>query len=86
MDSGHYNVVTNLKAAMSKSMYVMRVTPYMTIRTNVKKACSLCTDTPLCTKDQTKYCVTCNRWFSSEKCFQNHLALKEKGKLVCQWR
>jgi len=49
------------------------------------KVCSLCTVTPPCTKDQAKYCCTCNRWFLSEKCFQNHLILKVKGKLVCQW-
>ena len=33
-----------------------------------------------------KYCGTCNRWFLSEKYFQNHMTLKVKGKLVCQWR
>ena len=49
------------------------------------KICSLCTATPPCTKYQSKYC-TCNRWFLSEKCFQNHLIHKVKGKLVCQWR
>jgi len=50
------------------------------------KVCSLCTATPPCTKDQSKYCGTCNRWFLSEKCFQNLLILKVKGKQVCQWR
>jgi hypothetical protein len=49
-------------------------------------ACSLCTATPPCTKDQTRYCATCNRQFLSEKFFQNHLTLKVKGRLVCQWR
>jgi hypothetical protein len=50
------------------------------------KACFLCTATPPCTKDETKYCGTPNRLFLIENCFQNHLTLKAKGKLVCQWR
>jgi len=49
------------------------------------KVCSLCTTTPPCTKDQATYCSTRNRRFLSEKCFQNHLTLKVKCKLVCQW-
>ena len=48
------------------------------------KVCYLCTATP-CTKDLAKYCGTCNWRFLSEKCFQNHLTLKVKCKLVCQW-
>jgi len=50
------------------------------------KVCCLCTATPPSTKDQTKYCGTCKRRFLSVKCFQNHLTLEVKGKLVCQWR
>ena len=50
------------------------------------KSCSLCTATPSCSKNQTRYCGTCNRTFLSEKCFQNHLTLRFKGKQVCQWR
>jgi hypothetical protein len=50
------------------------------------KVCSLCTATPPCTEYQSKYCCTCNRWFLCEKCFQHHIILKVKGKLVCQWR
>ena len=68
-----------------RGIYVTSVTRYTTIHTNVT-VCSLCTATPPCTKDQPKYCCTCNRWFLSEKCLQNHLILKVKGKLVCQWR
>jgi hypothetical protein len=49
------------------------------------KGCALCTGTPPCTKEQVKYCGTCNR-HSSVKCFHNHVTLKVKGKLVCQWR
>ena len=50
------------------------------------KLCSLCTATPPCAKDKSKYCGTWNRWFLSEKCFQNHIILKVKGKLFCQRR
>jgi hypothetical protein len=56
------------------------------IKHKCDKFCSLCTATPPCSKDETKYCATCNRWFLIEECFQNHLILKVKGKLVCQWR
>jgi len=35
---------------------------------------------------QLNYFGTCSRWFLSKKCFQNHLNLKVKGKLVYQWR
>jgi len=50
------------------------------------KVCSLCNAIPPCTKDQNKYCSTCNRYFLSEKCFRNHITLKVKSKIVCQWR
>jgi len=42
------------------------------------KICSLCTARAPCTKEQSKYCGTCNRYFLSEKCFQNHLILKSE--------
>ena len=29
---------------------------------------------------------TCNRSFLSDTCFQNHLTLRGKGKLVCAWK
>jgi hypothetical protein len=45
-----------------------------------------CVLPPPCSKDQSKYCATCNRWFFIEKFSQYHLILKVKGKLVCQWR
>ena len=34
-DSGHYNVITNLKAVMARNIYVTRVTHYMINRTSV---------------------------------------------------
>ena len=85
-DSKHYNVITNLKGAMAKK-YICNGCDTLYDHTHkCDKVCSLCTATPPCTKDQKRYCATCNRWFLSEKCFQNHLTLKVKGKLVCQWR
>ena len=74
-----------LKPQRPIGTFVTRVTLYDNTK-KCDKACSLCTCTPSCTKDQTMYCGTCNRWFLSEKCFQNHLVLKLKGKVVCQWR
>jgi len=78
----HYNVITNLKGAMAKK-YLCNGCDTLYDKTHkCNNVCSLCTATPPCTKDQSKYCCTCNRWFLSEKCFQNHLILKVKDKLV----
>jgi hypothetical protein len=85
-DSRHYNVITNLKAAMAKR-YMCEACDSLYDNTHkCDKKCSQCTATPPCIKDQSKNCGTCNRWFLSEKCFQNHLVQKEKGSLVCQWK
>ena len=75
-DLEHYSVITNLKGVWRKSTYVTDVTLSMTKRTNVIKY----------VLKMRQNIVTCNRRFLSEKCFQNHLTLKVKGKLVCQWR
>ena len=85
-DLEHYSVITNLKGDMAKR-YVCNGFDTLYDKTHkCDKVSSLCTATPPCTKDEIKYCVSCNRRFLSEKCFQNHLTLKVKGKLVCQWR
>jgi hypothetical protein len=70
-DSGHYNVITNIKAAMAKRCICNACDTLYDNTHKCDKACYLCTATPPCTKDQKKYCGTCNRWFLSEKCFQN---------------
>jgi len=85
-DNEHYNVVTNLKGAMAKRYIYNGCDTLYDYTHKCDKVCSLCTATPPCTKNQSRYCCTCNRSFRSEKCFQNHLILKVKGKLVCQWR
>ena len=85
-DSGHYNVITKLKAAMAKRYVCNACDKLYDFTHKCDKACSLCTATPPCFKERAKYCATCNRWFLSEKCFQNHLPNKVKGKLVCQLR
>jgi len=65
-DSGHYNVITNLKAAMAKR-YICNGCDTLYDKTHkCDKFCFLCTATPPCTKNQSKYCGTCNRWFLSE--------------------
>jgi len=79
-------VITNFKAAMAKR-YTCKACDTLYDKTHkCDKARSLCTATPPCTKEQSNYCGTRNRRFLSEKCFQNHLTLKVKGKLVCQRR
>jgi hypothetical protein len=85
-DSGHYNLITNIKAAMTKKYVCKACDTFYDYSHKCDKACTLCTATPPCTKDRFRYCDTCNRSFLSEKCFQNHLTLRVKGKLFCQWR
>ena len=83
-DTGHYNVITNIKAAMAKK-YICNACDTLLDNTHkCDKRCSQCTATPPCTKDQTRYCGTRNRTFLSEKRFQKHLTLRVKGKLVYQ--
>jgi len=85
-DGGHYNVITNLKAAMAKK-YICNACDTLYDNTHkCDRTCSLCTATPPFNKNQSNYCATCNRWFLSEKCIQNNLTHKVKGKLVCEWR
>jgi hypothetical protein len=84
--SCHCNIITNIKAAMAKR-YVCGACDTLHDNTHkCYKTCSLCTATPPCTKDQSRHCDTSSSSFISEKCFQNHLTLREKGKLPCQWR
>jgi len=85
-DIRHCGVITNLKGVMAKKYICNGCDTLYDKKHKLDKVCSLCTATPPCNKDYTKYCGTCNRCFLSEKCFQNHLTLKVKGKLVCQWR
>ena len=83
-DNEHNNVITNRMGAMA-TKYICNGSDALYDKTHkFDEVCSLCT-TPPCTKDEIKYCGTCNRRFLSEKCFQNHLTLTE-SKLVCQWR
>jgi hypothetical protein len=78
-DNGHYNVITNLKGAMAKKNICNACDTLYDYTHKCDKVCSLYTATPPCSKDESKYCATCNIWFLSEKCFQNHLILKVKG-------
>jgi hypothetical protein len=85
-DTGHYNVNTNIKAAMAKRFVSNACDSLYDWTHTCDKACSLCTATPQSAKSDSRYCAACNRIFPSEKCFQNHLILRVKGKLVYQWR
>jgi hypothetical protein len=46
---------------------------------------ALCTASRPGTKTQWKHCDKCNTSFLNNTCFQNHLTLRVKGKLVCAW-
>ena len=64
-DNEHYDVITNLKGTMAKRYVCNGCDTLYDFKHKRDKACSLCTATPPCTKDQTKYCSTCNRRFLS---------------------
>jgi len=85
-ESEDYNVITNLKCATAKRYKCNGCDTLYDKTHKCDKCCSLCTATSPCTKDQSKYCGTCNRCFISEKYFLNILVLKWEGKLICQWR
>ena len=76
-DTGILKVVTNLKAAMA-NWYICNACDTLYNKHKSVTVSSLCTAKPPCFKAKLKYCGTCNRWFLSEKCFQNHLAIKVK--------
>jgi hypothetical protein len=54
----HYNVITNLQAAMAKKYICNACDTLYDFTHKCDKACSLCAATPPCTKDQTRYCAT----------------------------
>jgi hypothetical protein len=82
-DCGNYNVITNVEAAMAKKYMYNGCDTLYDNTYKCDKTCYMWTATPPSTKDQSKYCATCNRYFLNEKCFQDHPSLKLKGKLVC---
>ena len=65
--------------------YVTRVTNCTTLNTNVTELASCVPCVPRF-KYRSKNCGKWSRWFISGECFQNHLTLKVKEKLVCKWR
>ena len=85
-ETSHFNVIVNIKAAMAKR-HICDACDALYDRTdNCDKVCSLCIATPPCTKTRCKHCDTCKRSFLSDTCFQNHLPLRVKAKLVCAWK
>jgi hypothetical protein len=57
-DSGHYNVITNIKGAMTKKYICNGWDTLYDNSHNCDKVCSLCTYTPPCKIDQTRHCDT----------------------------
>ena len=59
-DTTHYSVITNIKAAMAKKYICNACDTLYDFTHKCDKTCALCTITPPCTKDETKYSGTCN--------------------------
>ena len=69
-DKGHYNVITNIKAAMAKK-YICDACDTLYDKTHkCDKFCSLCNATPPCTKDQTSIVVHVTGTFSVRNVFR----------------
>jgi hypothetical protein len=85
-ESHHFNVIVNIKAAMAKRYICNACDALYDFTHKCDKVCSMCTCTPPCTKTQWKHCDTCNRSFLNDTCFQNHVTLRVKGKLIFAWK
>jgi hypothetical protein len=59
-DSGHYNVISNIKPAMAKKCICNACDALYNNTHTCNRDCSLCTATPPCTKGHPKNCDTCN--------------------------
>ena len=70
VDSGHYNVITNLKAAMAKKYICNACDTLYDNSHKCDKACSLCTATPPCAKDQSSIVLLATRGFSVRNVFR----------------
>jgi hypothetical protein len=86
VDTGHCNVITNIKAAMCNKYIWNACDMLYDFKNKFETACFLCTATPPCNNSHSNYCDTCNRTSLAEKCSQIHLTLRVKSKLVCEWR
>jgi len=76
-NSENFNVISNIKVAMAKRC-MCNACDTLYDKTNKRvKAEFLCIATKPCSKDQSNYCGTCNRWFLSEKRLQNDLTQNE---------
>jgi len=84
-DPRNFYVITNIKAAMTKMNICDACDTLYDNSHKCGRGCFFCTATPPCMKDHSKYCATCNRWFLKDKCFQNHLMHKVRGKLMSRW-
>jgi len=84
LNSKHYNVITNLKAAIAK-WYICDVCDTLYDNSHkCDKACSLCTSTPPCTKDQSKYCTNAIDGFTVRNIYR--IMWRSNERLGCQWR
>ena len=64
-DLEHYSVIIYLNGAMAQRYICNGCDTLYDYMHKTDNVCSLCTATPPCTKDEAKYCVTCNRRFLS---------------------
>ncbi|XP_044591456.1 uncharacterized protein LOC123269685 [Cotesia glomerata] len=91
-DSKHYQPITNLAGALgSRSFCELCNKGYESNRDHrCSKKCPRCNTAPVCEYLNKINCALCNRWFSSDRCYTNHLKLgsgnlrgKNKNMSVC---
>ena len=85
LDTEHYNVITNLKAAMAK-WYICNAYGTLYGKTQAWQSFLLVYGYSTLYERSVSVLWYMQQEVLSVKCFQNNLTHKVKGKLICQWR
>ena len=82
----HYHVIANLTGAMAKRYVCNGCNKGCTYVTHkCQETCSDCMSSPPCVFSGVRIpCVSCNRTFRSQSCFDRHKIDKLRGKTVCE--
>lgn len=88
-DSQHYDVITNLTAAMAKRYVCPACNEGFCSSNGAQHECDASCDAcsailPCIQKNASIPCEECNRHFRNAACFENHKCLKISGKSVCE--
>ncbi|XP_057322371.1 uncharacterized protein LOC130676747 [Microplitis mediator] len=92
-DSQHFQPIVNLTGAIGSKMFcnLCNIGYTRGSEHRCSKRCPRCKQIPVCNYVCKRICTLCNRWFSNNKCFENHLVKgssnlrgKSKDTSVCE--